>query len=352
MHANNDEYSIPSTRDNRFNKIKTHMKKIFFTSLFFSFLIIVTSCGGDKEKDTANQDQQEDITLKKSQEIVEINGVKHFIEKMGTGEPLLVLHGGPGLFHDYLVPGFESLAKNYQLIFYDQRGCGKTEFPKDTSSIKIETYVEDLEGIRNYLKIDKLNLIGHSWGTLIALDYAKKYPTNLKRLILISPAPSNSDYFDQTFNNMQKKRTEADTKELIQTMMSKEFENREEEAFRKAILLGDRVNLADQNKIEELYQPMIFDKVTANKLMVINSLLEKTYFNFNITTGLDVITCPTLIIYGDLDNVPFASTQALQESIKGSQLMVIKKSSHYPFFESPKEFIHIIKNFLDPDYEE
>ncbi len=329
-----------------------YMKKVFFSSLFFSFIAIMTSCGGDQGKDNTNLGQEDSIVIERTQEIVEINGVKHFIEKMGTGEPLLVLHGGPGLFHDYLVPGFKSLAKKYQIIFYDQRGCGKTDFPKDTASINIGTYVEDLEGIRNYLKIDKLNLIGHSWGTIIALDYAKKYPNNLKRLILVSPAPTNSDFFDQTFSNMQKKRTEADTKELIQTMMSKEFENREEKSFRKAILLGDRVNLVDQSKIEELYQPMIFDKITANKLMIINSLLEKTFFNFDITIGLDVVNCPTLIVLGDLDNVPFASTQALQESIKGSQLMVIKKSSHYPFFETPKEFNHIIKNFLNPDYEE
>jgi proline iminopeptidase len=329
------------------------MKKVFFTFLFFSSIIMLTNCGDSENKENKeDEDKQEVIKIEKSQETVEINGVKHFIEKMGNGEPLLVLHGGPGLFHDYLVPHFEILAKKYQIIFYDQRGCGKTEFPKDTSSINIETYIEDLEGIRNHLKIDKLNLVGHSWGTMVALNYAKKYSKNLNKLILVSPTPSNSDFFDQTFENMQKKRTEEDTKDLIQTMMSKEFENREETPFRKATLLSDKVNLVDQNKVEELYQPMNFNPATASNLMIVSSLLEKTYFNFDITVGLDVVDCPTLILIGDLENVPFSSTQLLQESIKGSRLEVIKKACHYPFFETPKEFNQSIKNFLDPEYEQ
>ncbi|NQX98127.1 MAG: alpha/beta fold hydrolase [Flavobacteriales bacterium] len=322
------------------------MKKLLFSLFLFSSLITLTNCGSSD-----NSDAKESLGLISSEEIVEINGVKHFIKKIGEGEPLLVLHGGPGLFHNYLVPHFQELAKEYQIIFYDQRGCGKTDFPKDTSSINILTYVEDLEAIRNHLKIEKLNLIGHSWGSLLAINYTKKYPKNLNRLILISPAPSTSDYYDDTFRNMQQKRSEEDTKELVKTMMSTGFEKREKESFKKAILLGDKVNLIDQSKIEELYQPMDFTVNSSNNLMLINSLLERTYFNLNLIEGIDVISCPTIIIVGGLDNVPFASTQLLHESIENSQLEVIQKSCHYPFFESPKEFNAKINNFLAPEYD-
>lgn len=328
------------------------MKKIFFSLLLFSSVLALTNCGNSSSSEGNKNEDAQEITIETTQDIVEINGVKHFIKKMGEGEPLLVLHGGPGLFHDYLVPHFKSLAKKYEIIFYDQRGCGKTEFPQDTSSINIETYIEDLEAIRVHLKIDKLNLVGHSWGTLLAMDYAKKYPDNLNRLILISPAPGNSDYFDQTFNNMQQRRSEEDTKALVQAMMSSEFEKREEKTFKKAILLGDKVNLVDQEKIDELYEPMSFNVASANNLMLVNSLLERTYFNFDVIDGLEAINCSTLIILGDLDNVPFSSAQEIQENIKGSRLEVIKKSCHYPFFEKSKEFNTIIKNFLDPEYEQ
>ena len=329
------------------------MKKVFFTLLFFSSFLVLTNCGTSSNQETVDSKESiESVSMETTTEVVEINGVKHFIEKMGEGEPLVILHGGPGLFHDYLVPHFKNLAQDYQIIFYDQRGCGKTEFPQDTSTINIETYVEDLEAIRNHLKLEKLNLIGHSWGSLLSLNYAKKYPNNLERLILVSPAPGNSAYFDETFSNMQQKRTEEDTKELVQTMMSADFEKRENEAFKKAILLGDKVNLVDQSSIDGLYEPMIFNETTSSNLMLVNSLLERTYFNLNILDNISVISCPTLIIVGDLDNVPFASTQLIQENIKGSKLEVIKKSCHYPFYETPKEFNQTIKNFLDPEYEQ
>lgn len=333
------------------------MKKVLYLSTLI-LSIFLYSCGGSENtENTTNKNNEGDSTtkvnLKISEETVEINGVEHYIKKMGEGEPILVIHGGPGIFHNYLVPHFETLAQNYQVIFYDQRACGKTEFPKDTSSINIDTYIEDLEGIRSHLKIDKLNLLGHSWGALVAMKYGIKNPEKLNKLILVSPAPSNSEYFDQTFANMQKKRKGEDTKELIETMMSKEFENRDTEAFRKVILLGDKTNLVDQSKVDELYKPMKFSKDQANSLLIVSSLLERTYFNFDLTNeGIENIDCPTIILLGDLDNVPFNSNQAIQEKMPNCQLKVFKKCCHYPFFEVPNEFNIAVKDFLNPSYEQ
>jgi len=333
------------------------MKKVLFVSIIAASLLL-NSCGESEKSSPKDQelknspDTEKEIEVEISEETAEINGVKHYIKKMGSGEPIVVIHGGPGIFHNYLVPHFKTLAQYYQVIFYDQRASGQTEFPEDTSSINIATYVEDLEGLRNHLKIDKLNLLGHSWGALVALKYGIKNPSKLNKLILVSPAPSNSDYFDQTFANMQKKRTDEDTKSLIQTKMSKEFENREIDAFRKVLLLGDKTNLADQSKIEELYKPMEFSKDQANSLLIVSSLLERTYFNFDLTKeGLENINCPSIILLGDLDNVPFSSTQAIQEKIPSCQLKVFKKCSHYPFFEASKEFNITVKDFLNPSYE-
>ena len=328
------------------------MKKVIFISIISLLLI---SCGSSESNQTNDNNDSttnsEEVEIKTSEETVEINGVNHFIKKMGAGEPIIVIHGGPGINHNYLLPHFKTLAKNYEIIFYDQRACGQTDFPADTSSINIETFVDDLEAIRTHLKLEKVKLLGHSWGALLALKYSLKHPENLDRLILVSPAPSNSDYFDQTFANMQSKRSEEDTKELIQNMMSKEFEKREENAFRKVLLLGDKSNLANQDKIEELYKPMTFTPEAANSLLIVSSLLERTYFNFDITNeGLDKISCPTLIVIGDLDNVPFSSNQAIQDGIGGCELKVIKKCAHHPYFETPKEFNKSIKDFLNPDY--
>lgn len=322
---------------------------IYIPLIILFSLFALFSCGHQNQ---STKNTTEDIKTEVSviEETIDINGVKHFIKKIGSGEPLLVLHGGPGMFHDYLVPHFEKLANNYQIIFYDQRGCGKTEFPKDTSTINTLNFVEDLEAIRNHLKIEKMNLVGHSWGAALAISYGKKYSANLNKLVLISPAPSNSAYFDQMFKNMQHKRTDKDTKELVKLMSSREFEKREPATFVKAIALGDNVNLANQETVDELYKPMTFTKANANNLLLVNSIMEKTFFEYDITEGIDVINCPTLIIVGDLDNVPFASNQILQESLN-ARMEVLKPACHYPFFETPKEFNNAVKSFISPEYE-
>jgi len=323
------------------------MKKLFLT-LSVSFLtMLIISCGESaetiSEKETAN--------IEITEETATINGVNHFIRKMGKGEPMLVLHGGPGLFHDYLIPHFKKLAANYQVIFYDQRGCGKTDFPADTSTISMDNYIEDVEGIRKYLKLDKVILVGHSFGAILAVNYAKKYSSNISKLILVSPGPATSEYFDQSFNNMQSKRKDEDTKALIETMMSEEFSKRDPVAFKKTVLLGDKVNLIDQEKIEDLYAPMNFDTNNSQKMLLVNSIMEKTFFDYDLTEGIDAISTPTLVVIGDLDNVPFASAQLIVESIKGARLEVIKKSCHYPFYETPKKFNKVIDNFLNPEYQ-
>lgn len=241
---------------------------------------------------------------------------------------------------------------NTSIIFYDQRGCGKTAFPKDTSSITIQNYISDLEAIRVHLNIDKLNLAGHSWGAILAIDYSKQYPEHLNKLILLSPAPANSEYFDQMFKNMQSKRKDEDIKEMVKIMSSKEFDDRNPETILSAVKIGDKVNLFDQSKIDELYSSMVFTKESANNMLLVNSIMEKNFFNYNITENMNVITCPTLIILGDLDNVPFASSQLLQENLLHARLEVLKSAAHYPFFENQKEFNLAVDNFINPEYEQ
>lgn len=323
-----------------------NLLKICFATLV---LVGIQSCKND-DAVTENIEQVAS-TIEISEETVDINGVSHYIKKMGKGEPIVVLHGGPGLFHNYLVSSFEKLAEQYQIIFYDQRGSGKTAFPTDTASITVENFVADLEAIRQHLKIEKMNLTGHSWGAILAINYAKQFPNNLNKLILIAPAPANTEYFDQMFRNMQNKRKDEDIKEMVKIMSSKDFDDRNPDAVLQAIKIGDKVNLADQSKIDELYANMTFTAASANNMLLVNSIMEKNFFNYNITENMNLITCPTLIVLGDLDNVPFASAQLLQDNLQNARLEVLKSAGHYPFFEAQKDFNFAIESFITPEYE-
>jgi proline iminopeptidase len=119
----------------------------------------------------------------------EIRGVALFERRVSSGPPTVVLHGGPGAHHDYLLPGFDALARGRELIYYDQRGGGRSAVPRETP-VGWREHVADLEALRQAWGLEQLTLAGYSWGGLLALLYATEHPKRVSRLALVSPAPA------------------------------------------------------------------------------------------------------------------------------------------------------------------
>lgn len=112
----------------------------------------------------------------------------------GTGpDTLVVLHGGPGMSTSYLSPDLKPLAESHTVIFYDQRGSGRSTIVTDPGSLHIDRYIEDLEAVRQYFGIEQLTLLGHSWGALLASRYALEHPEHVSNLVLASPGPVRMD---------------------------------------------------------------------------------------------------------------------------------------------------------------
>lgn len=326
------------------------IQNLKWTILLTSALIIF-SCNTSEQKEVPTTETTEKVELKTEEKTIEINGVQHYFRIKGSGEPMLILHGGPGLSHNYMLPYFDELAADYQLIFFDQRGGGKTDFPKDTSSINMDAFVEDVEAIRKHFNIEKMALLGHSWGSILALNYAAKYQNHVNQLVLVSPAPATTKFYEEMVSNMHKKRTEEETKELVQIMMSKAFDKRETEAFTKAMKIGDKVNLYDPSRIDELYELHQYTQETATKFWFTSNLMERHFFDYNVVDKIKEITVPTLIVIGDMDNVPFASSQFIADNLENARLEIIKSTGHYPFFEDNKAFTNVLTNYFNPEYE-
>ncbi len=115
---------------------------------------------------------------------VDANGVLIYYEALGKGEPLLIVHGGPGASHDYFLPYLLPLARTNRVIFIDERGSGKSEKLEDPKGYTVENMVEDVEAVRDHLGLGKISLLGHSYGGVLAQAYAFKYQANLSHLIL------------------------------------------------------------------------------------------------------------------------------------------------------------------------
>jgi|BEDMetMinimDraft_2_1075160.scaffolds.fasta_scaffold10082_2 proline iminopeptidase len=280
---------------------------------------------------------------------IEINGVQIYYKKVGKGKDvILTLHGGPGASHDYLLP-LKKLANNkYTIIFYDQCGCGRSGEPKDLSKCtNIQYYVEEVEEVRKKLAKDKVILLGHSWGGLLALAYAVKYQNNLKGLIVssgLSSVPLTVKEMRRLINQLPKEiRDEIYDCEKKNDFSSEKCKKAVDEFYKRHLLRLDVYPEEVQKSLDYLSKRKIY--------MIMNGPTEfeitGTIKDIDITNDIKNINIPTLIIVGEFDEVTPEVAKVINENIKGSKLVIIPNSSHMNFYENPEYYFNEVKKFIN-----
>ena len=290
---------------------------------------------------------------------VDANGVLIYYVEFGHGSPVVVLHGGPGASHDYLLPWLLPLARSNQLVFIDERGSGRSERVQDVHQYNVENMVEDLEAVRTGLGLDKISLLGHSYGGVLAQAYALKYQQNLNHLVLASTFPSTSKMNEVLAR--EKAHLPADKLTRL-------------EALEKAGLYGKGA-LWEQGRYSEEYQklawgdgyfPFLFgarpdstyDPTTANantdwelyremwgsdgEFVIDGNLKSVEYLD-----RLAAIRVPTLIIAGDHDECDPALAREMQAKIGGSKLVILPNSGHMAFEDQPELWIEQVRDFIN-----
>src|SRR5947209_1683729 len=133
---------------------------------------------------TRRQGSAESNVYPMQEGFVDAHGVMIYYKILGRGEPLMIVHGGPGASHDYFLPYLLPLTRHNKVVFIDERGSGRSQKLEERSGYTVENMVEDVEMVRTSLNLGKINLLGHSYGGALAQAYALKYQSNLSRLIL------------------------------------------------------------------------------------------------------------------------------------------------------------------------
>jgi len=280
--------------------------------------------------------------MKVSETYLTINGIRTYCKLIGEGEPVVILHGGPGLDHSYLLPHFEVLADKFKLIFYDQRGGGESEGIEDTSKINAQQLVEDLEVLRVEFKLELMNLLGYSWGGLLAMLYAISYQDHLKKLILLSPAPARHGWREEFNRNMTRNRPEKikeRMKELLRLQHeAKDSQKYDDEMFRLSVY-GYFHNPVFLSQLTRWKQPKGVAPLASQ--LVWDSLGE-----YDIRQQLMKITVPTLILHGRHDPIPLKYAEEIHHLISSSDFVVFEESAHVPFIEEKENFAQAVKAFL------
>ena len=273
-----------------------------------------------------------------------VNGGNLYYIKYGNAanQPMIVLHGGPGLDSSYLLPQMSVLGKNNETVFYDQRGSGKSlGFAINDQTINIDTFVADLEAVRKHFGYKKFSLVGHSWGGLLAMFYAIKYPQNLSVLVLVDSAPANSTGFDLFMAEYTKRLTPIQS-EITQIENSLPFKNGDPktvtEYYRKIFALY----FYDVRLLNQL--TLRFTKESALNGFAIGQIFQNTLLkDYDLTAKLHALQLPVTIVHGDNDIVPLETAKQIKDAIQSAKLVVIKECDHFPYIEKPREFFAVFK---------
>jgi proline iminopeptidase len=273
--------------------------------------------------------------------MIDVNGASFYYRTVGKGEPVLVLHGGPGMEHDYLLPGLPRISAGHRFIFFDQRSCGRTQGAFDSSRMTIPGFVEDIEAIRKSMRLGRMNLMGHSWGGLLALFYAVEHPDHLKSLILISPAGASYEYQDAFVKNLAARRTAEDSAEL-ERLSSIPGSDKTPSLVEQWYKVYFRAYFHDAALTDSL------EVKVSEKSLEINahSLLFRGLERYDIHDRLDAVDVPCLIVHGRQDPLPAQCSERIHEHLPESELVLIDRCGHFPYVERPDTLAAVFGGFM------
>jgi len=267
----------------------------------------------------------------------QVRGVHLFERRAGSGPPTVVLHGGPGAHHDYLLPGFDTLADRRTLIYYDQRGGGRSPVPRDVP-VGWREQVEDLEALRQVWGLDRLSIAGYSWGGLLALLYAIEYPGRVERLALVSPAPA-----------WRAARAEFEARLAVRTMAPALQEAR---AALRASGLRERDPQAYQRRTFELSVAGYFhdpERVAGMTPFRVTGRTQQEVWeslgDYDLRPALAALRLPAIVLHGDDDPIPAESARAVATAL-GAPFHLLAVCGHVPYVEALDEFHRLLDDFL------
>ncbi len=273
-----------------------------------------------------------------------INGTELFMRSIGKGEPVIVIHGGPMLDHSYLFPHLEPLADSYRLVFYDQRLSGRSSAKMDSSEVYLGNFIEDIEAIRRRLELGKVHIIAHSWGGLLGMKYAIRYPDRLRSLVLLNSMPPSWELWQQENNMLAGRATTRDSLDRQAVMQSGLLAEDYSEAVEKLLKISFRSQFYNRKMADRLsfYIPEDYRKRSS---LFANLMPELS--SYSLVDDLKKISSPTFIVYGDQEPASELSAPVLQKEIPYARMAIIKQSGHFPFIEHQDELLNLIKDFLD-----
>lgn len=280
------------------------------------------------------------------------DGARLYYRVVGRGrDTVIAIHGGPGVDLESIAGDFAPLAAQHTVIFYDQRGAGRSTLPSDTSSLNATQQVRDLDAVRTHFKLAHVTLIAHSYGPLLAATYAIAHPTVVERMVFFGPVPPRRGTFNARFgqalnarmDSASRRRMGAANQMLVDTTQDARTACRAywHEAMRPRLAEPDRT------------LPLIKSDLCASDpkgirfgLRTTNRLVMGSYGDWDIREQLNAVTAPVLVVHGEEEAIPMDLVAEWVTALPHARLFKVPRAAHFTYTERPELVWPEVERFL------
>jgi proline iminopeptidase len=278
---------------------------------------------------------------------IDVPGGRVWWKKAGNGDalPLLLLHGGPGASHNYLLP-IEALAAERPVIFYDQLGCGRSDAPPQPEHYRIERFVEEIDLIRKALGLDRIALFGHSWGSILAIEYlVTGHGQGVEKLILAGAIPS-VPMFTAGLDRLIRALPDGAGERIMALQEDGRTDTPEFHALLGRFFARHVIRTAPTPEFERSIASLAISPAYAIMNGPNEITVTGTIRNWDRLAQLGTIRVPTMLTTGEYDEVTIDCHETVRDAIPGAALHILPECSHLTMIEAPDAYNALLGSFL------
>jgi len=277
----------------------------------------------------------------------------HYRVAGSGGDTIVAIHGGPGVDLESIAGDFAPLAAKHTVIFYDQRGTGRSELPTDTTRLGARQQIDDLEAVRRHFRLDRLTLVAHSYGPLLAASYALAHPTRVRRMVFFGPVPPYRGDFWTRFAAAADARFDSATRARLRDAGRRLADSTADTiairaACRDYWAAALRPRLGDPTRAAALRSDLCASNPRGIRygLMTTNRVVMGSYGNWDLRPALRTLSVPTLIFHGEAEAIPMDLAEAWVKAMANARLVRVRGAAHFAYAENPDFVWPEVERFL------
>ena len=268
-----------------------------------------------------------------------------------AADTIIAIHGGPGMDHESIFGDFKPLGEHHTVIFYDQRGGGKSTLPTDTTTLVAKRQIQDLDELRKHFKLERVTLVAHSYGPLLAASYAIAHPQNVKKMVFFGPVPPRrGDFFTRYGKNLNARLDSAQRAKMREaSRMETSPTGDTRKGCRDYWAIATRPRLAEPDRTMSLLKSDLCATDPAGiryGTMTGNRVIMASYGDWDLRKELHTLQVPLLVVHGEEETIPMDLVQEWVSSMPNASLYRVQRAAHFTYAERPEIVWPVVEAFL------